>query len=167
MIKGIILFGNSKAVKSTFVKEREQMKGFIRRLEDEEVIRYLFFGACTTGVNFAVFSFLRYWRNVPVNMANLVSIVSAVIFAFFVNHFYVFRVEEMRGRKMLMEFADFMGMRIGTLLIEYWGVWFLSGYKGCIDWVSKGVMQVIVILLNYVISKYMVFKVRQVGGASE
>ena len=41
---------------------------------------------------------------------------------------------------MLMEFSDFMGMRIGTLLIEYWGVWFLSGYKGCIDWVSKGVM---------------------------
>ena len=143
------------------------MKAFIRKLAGEEVIRYLFFGVCTTGVNFAVFLFLRYVRHVPVNTANLSSIASAVVFAFFVNRFFVFRVGGTGGRKILAEFVDFTGMRMGTLLAEFWGVWFLTGYAGIPDLASKGVIQVFVIFLNYVISKYVVFRERQIGGASK
>lgn len=143
------------------------MKDFVKKLAEEEVVRYLFFGVCTTGVNFAVFSFLRYAGHIPVNTANLISIVAAVIFAFFVNRFFVFRAGGTGGRKMLTEFIDFAGMRMGTLLTEFWCVWFLTGYAGIPDLASKGVVQVIVIILNYVISKYMVFRERQVGGASK
>ncbi len=143
------------------------MKGMIGRLAEEEVIRYLFFGVCTTGVNLSVFSFLRCVWHLPVNMANLSSIVLAVIFAFFVNRFFVFRAGRADGRKMLREFIDFVGMRMGTLLIEFWGVWLLAGHTGFPDLASKGVVQVIVIILNYLISKYMVFEERQAGGASK
>ena len=121
----------------------------LRKFFQREMVRYLFFGGCTTAVNLAVYSFLRYVGKIPVNHANLISIVAAIVFAFFGNRFWVFAVTDTDRRK---------------ILAEFFGVWFLVGYTEIPDFLGKCLVQVLVIALNYVISKFVVFRKRQVGG---
>lgn len=139
------------------------MRKYFRK-PSEEAARYLFFGFLTTGVNFAVFSFFRYIGNTSVNTANLLSIAAAVIFAFFVNRFLVFGITNTDRREMMTEFLNFIGMRIGTLGIEFFGVWFLDGYMRIPDFWSKSLIQVVVVSLNYIISKFVVFRKGHIGG---
>lgn len=140
------------------------MENYVRKLFQKEAVRYLFFGGCTTGVNLAVYSFLRYAGRIPVNPANFVSIVVSVVFAFFGNRFWVFERTDADRGALFQEFLDFSGMRMGTLGIEFFGVWFLVGYTGISDFAGKCLVQILVIVLNYVISKFFVFRKRRAGG---
>lgn len=142
------------------------MNRFMKRLWKEEVIRYLFFGVLTTGVNFSVFLILRYGTRIGVNTANLCSITAAVIFAFVVNRQFVFGGIREGFDEVIEEFVSFTGMRMGTLAVEFFGVWILSGYIGFSDVFSKLAVQCIVIIVNYIISKFVVFKKRQIGGVA-
>ena len=56
-----------------------------------EMIRYVFAGVCTTGVNIGVFSVLRYGTGCGMQAANVISILTAILFAFVVNKYFVFR----------------------------------------------------------------------------
>lgn len=142
------------------------MRRILRKLMEEEVIRYIFFGGLTTGVNLSVFLFLRYTGNVPADAANLSSITAAVIFAFFVNRLFVFHITNRNRREMLSEFVNFAGMRAGTLLLELFGVPFLIRYTGIPDFICKCLMQAVIIILNYIISKFVIFKESHIGGAA-
>lgn len=139
------------------------MRKYFRKLS-EEAVRYLFFGVLTTGVNLTVFLFFRYVGKASVNTANLISILTAVIFAFFVNRFLVFEITNTDRKEMTKEFLSFAGMRAGTLGIEFFGVWFLNGYINIRDFWSKCLIQSVVIILNYIISKFVVFRKSYIGG---
>lgn len=142
------------------------MRKYLAGLMEDEKVRYIFFGGLTTGVNLSVYSFLRYAGNVSVNTANLISIAAAVIFAFFVNRFFVFRIETADGKEIVWEFVNFTVMRTGTLAAEFFGIWFLNSFSGIPDFINKCLFQVIVIVLNYVISKFVVFRPDRIGGAA-
>ena len=60
------------------------MKKLITTLYNNSVIRYVFFGGCTTLVNLASFYLLRR-ADVEINIANLISIILAILFAYAVN----------------------------------------------------------------------------------
>lgn len=139
----------------------------LRKFSEREPVRYLFFGGLTTGVNFIVFAFFRYIRRTSVNAANLASIAAAVFFAFFVNRFWVFKITDTDRKKMAAEFLNFAGMRMGTLGIEFFGVWFLIEYTGIPDFWSKGLIQAVVIIFNYVISKFIIFRKNNIGGVAD
>ncbi len=140
------------------------MKEHFRKFSERESVRYLFFGGLTTGVNLIVFAFFRYIWRTSVNAANLASIAAAVFFAFFVNRFWVFKITDTDRKKMAAEFLNFAGMRMGTLGIEFFGVWFLIEYTGIPDFWSKGLIQAVVIIFNYVISKFIIFRKNNTGG---
>lgn len=132
----------------------------IGTIMSQEIIRYLFFGGCTTGVNLAVFTLLRYVSHMAAEPANLISIGSAVIFAFFVNRYLVFLHEKKNARTIVKEFLLFVQMRLGTFAVEYFGMILLSQWTKLPDLISKCMIQVIVIILNYFSSKYVVFSKR-------
>ncbi|MEZ3436089.1 MAG: GtrA family protein [Lachnospiraceae bacterium] len=141
------------------------MKKLSEKLMEREVFRYLLFGGMTTGVNLAVFICLR-CAGISVNTANLVSIMAAVVFAFFVNRFFVFGVTNRDGMQIMRELASFAGMRMGTLAIEFFGVYFLNGMLGISGFISKCLIQALVILLNYIISKFVIFRKSDFGGVA-
>lgn len=141
------------------------MKKLSERLMEREVFRYLLFGGMTTGVNLFAFACLRY-AGISVNTANLVSIMAAVVFAFFVNRFFVFGVTNRDVMQIARELASFAGMRMGTLAIEFFGVYFLNGMLGISGFISKCLIQALVILLNYVISKFVIFRKSDFGGVA-
>lgn len=125
-----------------------------------EMIRYVFAGVCTTGVNIGVFSVLRYGTGCGMQAANVISILAAILFAFVVNKYFVFR---QKGKEYIVkECIRFVGMRGISLFAEVWGMYLLTEEFRISEMVSKAVLQFVVIVMNYVLSKCYIFRKQEV-----
>lgn len=132
------------------------MKKLIEKLYGSSVVRYIFFGGCTTMVNLVSFYILRKFR-VELNTANIISIILAILFAYVVNSKYVFQDKCESLKAHIQPFCKFIGARLVTMVIEVGGVWLLVSVMGMGDMIGKFLTQFIVLILNYVFSKFFVF----------
>lgn len=132
------------------------MKKCIQRLYENDVIRYIFWGGCTTLVNLVSFYIMRAMR-IPLMSANVISIILAILFAYVVNSRFVFhdRCETLRDH--IQPFLKFISARLVTMGIEVGGVWLLAEIMGFRDMLAKFCTQFIVLALNYIFSKFMIF----------
>jgi len=128
------------------------MKQWIRKMYESSVIRYIFFGGCTTMVNLVSFFILR-----ELNIANIISIILAILFAYVVNSKYVFQDKCETLKDHVQPFCKFVSARLITMVIEVGGVWLLVSVMGLNDMIGKFLTQFIVLILNYVFSKFFVF----------
>ena len=126
------------------------------RFYNNDVIRYIFFGGCTTLVNLVCFFVLRKC-NVELTIANVISIIVAIIFAYIVNSKYVFQDKCETLVDHIRPFCKFISARLLTMVIEVGGVWLLVEKIGMSDMVGKFCTQFIVLALNYIFSKFFVF----------
>ena len=119
------------------------------------VLLYLFFGGLTTLIS--IVSFLLLDRSCHELIANVLSWVLAVTFAYVTNRIWVFR-SKARGKARRKEMVSFVSGRLATLGIEE--VILLV----CVTWLHlnsaliKILAQLVVLILNYVISKILVFR---------
>ena len=132
------------------------MKQLIKKLYASSVVRYVFFGGCTTLVNLISFYVLRKLR-VGLNIANVISIILAILFAYVVNSKYVFQDKCETLRDHIQPFCKFISARLVTMVIEVGGVWLLVSVMGMNDMIGKFLTQFIVLILNYIFSKFFVF----------
>ena len=132
------------------------MKKLIEKLYGSSVVRYIFFGGCTTMVNLVSFYILRKFR-VELNTANIISIILAILFAYVVNSKYVFQDKCESIKAHIQPFCKFIGARLVTMVIEVGGVWLLVSVMGMGDMIGKFLTQFIVLILNYIFSKFFVF----------
>ena len=132
------------------------MKHLIKKLYASSVVRYVFFGGCTTLVNLISFYVLRKLR-VGLNIANVISIILAILFAYVVNSRFVFQDKCQTLADHIRPFCKFISARLMTMVIEVGGVWLLVAKLGMNDMVGKFATQFIVLILNYVFSKFFVF----------
>lgn len=132
------------------------MKQWIRKMYESSVIRYIFFGGCTTMVNLVSFFILRK-LNVELNIANIISIIVAILFAYIVNSKYVFQDKCETLKDHIQPFCKFVSARLLTMVIEVGGVWLLVEVMGMNGMVGKFCTQFIVLALNYIFSKFFVF----------
>ncbi len=132
------------------------MKKLIEKLYGSSVVRYIFFGGCTTMVNLVSFYILRKFR-VELNTANIISIILAILFAYVVNSKYVFQDKCESLKAHIQPFCKFIGARLVTMAIEVGGVWLLVSVMGMGDMIGKFLTQFIVLILNYIFSKFFVF----------
>lgn len=146
--------------------QARQLRLSLQKISTTEMVRYLFYGGCTTAVNLAVFALLRYKTGWNVRIANPVSILIAIVFAFVVNKWRVFRSVWDGWKQSLVELGQFGGMRGLSMLLEIVGTDVLIEYMHISDFNSKLVMQFIVIAVNYIISKFFVFRNRKSGGTA-
>lgn len=129
---------------------------FIRNLFKNSVVRYVFFGGCTTLVNLVSFYILRRF-SVQLTIANIISIILAILFAYVVNSKYVFLDKCERLRDHIQPFLKFISARLLTMVIEVGGVWLLVEILAMNDMLGKFLTQFIVLVLNYIFSKFFVF----------
>ncbi len=122
------------------------------------VVRYVFFGGLTTLVNLSSFYLFRRVLYMELQTANVLSIVTAILFAYVVNAKYVFRERYGSLREHLPPFFRFLGARGVTMVIEVVGVWLLIPVLGLPDMWGKFLVQFLVLVLNYLFSRYIVFK---------
>ena len=119
-----------------------------------EVLLYLFFGALTTVVSWGSFYLLHYPIGWNEHIANLLSWVAAVLFAFLTNRTWVFSAKGSFLREMLLFFAA----RLTTLGVEEV---FLLVFTTLLEKEAmpvKIVGNLLVLVLNYVFSKLIVFR---------
>ena len=135
----------------------EKIKKIMKKLFTKEVIFYGIFGVLTTIVNIGAFFVLSDILKINENISNVIAIVLAVLFAYFTNKDLVFHSEAKNINERLKEFAKFMSGRALTMVIE-WGGCALLFLTHIPQMVSKLIMTVIVIILNFFISKFFAFK---------
>ena len=134
----------------------KKIKELITFCYGNDVVRYIFFGGCTTLVNLVCFFVLRKC-NVELNIANVISIITAIIFAYVVNSKYVFQDKCETLMDHIRPFCKFISARLLTMVIEVGGVWLLVEKMGMSDMIGKFCTQFIVLALNYVCSTFFVF----------
>lgn len=134
----------------------KKLKELILHFYQNDVIRYVFFGGCTTLVNLVCFFVLRKCR-VELNIANLISIITAILFAYIVNSRYVFQDKCETFKDHIRPFCKFISARLVTMVIEVGGVWLLVEVCKMNDMAGKFITQFIVLALNYIFSKFFVF----------
>ena len=129
-------------------------------LKYKEIINYLIFGVLTTVVSLAVYyicvyTFLNPENVVQLQIANIISWVAGVAFAYVTNRKFVFESKE---ENKLKEAGKFVTSRITTLLMDM--VIMFIGVTLCKfnDKIIKLISQVVVIVMNYLLSKIIVFK---------
>lgn len=129
----------------------------------KEVIMYLIFGVATTLVNWLVYAVLMKME-CAMTTANIVAWAAAVLFAFVTNKWYVFESKSLEVTNLVKEFGMFIGSRLVTGLVEIIGLPALvylgmnQRLFGVEGFIAKIIVSVVVIILNYVFSKLLVFK---------
>lgn len=145
-------------IKSLFVKYKE-------------IIMYLFFGVLTTAVSwlsYAVFEIL-FGLIIPdaglkIALANVLSWICAVLFAYITNKLWVFESKSWEKKLLIKEILSFVGSRLLTAPLEWVGVPLLVAVGldatlfGIDGMIAKVVVSVAVVILNYVFSKLIVFR---------
>lgn len=128
-----------------------------------EIISYLFWGVATTCVSWGTYTIFAGFMNFRVVTANLLSWVFAVTFAYITNKIWVFQSRSWKSDVIVRELGLFLSTRFATGLFELFAVPFLVfvgmdqtifGIKGA---VSKVLVSFLVVLLNYVFSKLVIF----------
>ena len=131
--------------------------------EHKEVILYLIFGVLTTVVNWLAYAAFV-WIGLDINVSNILSWVVGVSFAFVVNKWYVFESRSLESRKVIKEFGSFVGARIFTGIIAIllfpllYNIGLNQSLFGTDGFLAKIVTSVIEIVLNWIFSKYLIFK---------
>lgn len=121
----------------------------------KSIIIYIIVGGLTTVVNWVVYYFNYFVLGMSYKINNPIAWAAAVIFAYFPNKYLVFENrEEGRG---LIQFVKFVGSRVTTLVIEQVLLWVLVEGEIVAEVYAKIVISVIVVILNYVFSKILVF----------
>ena len=121
----------------------------------KEVISYLIFGVLTTVVNIVVYYVFNTWLQVNYLVSNAIAWIASVLFAYITNRKYVF---ESKNTSMFNELVKFIGARLSTGIMDMILMWLLVDVLSMNSMFSKIVVNVLVIVLNYVLSKVFVFK---------
>ncbi len=124
-----------------------------------EIIRYLFIGGLTTAIALLIYYALTFTILDPNNpiqlqLANILQWTGAVVFAYFANKYFVFKKENKDKKEMFKFYLS----RIITLLMDMGIMFVFVTLLGFNDKIMKIVAQIVVIVGNYVLSKFFVFK---------
>lgn len=123
----------------------------------KEILWYGFFGVLTTLINIISFYLLdKTGMNVYIN--NFIAWFLSVLFAFITNKLFVFDSKSFDKKVFIKEIASFFFFRIVSLGIDMAGMFICLSLLSMNKMVSKILMNVIVIVANYVFSKIFIFK---------
>ena len=127
---------------------------------NSEIINYLIVGMLTTIISLiayyiCVYTFLNPENAIQLQIANIISWIVGVSFAYVTNRKYVFQSKE---KNIIKECSSFVGARIITLLLDMLIMFVFVTLLSMNDKIFKIISQIIVIIANYIISKFFVFK---------
>ena len=136
----------------------KKLQTLIKKFMTKEVILYVVFGVLTTIVNIAASYILEGYFHINGAIASAVGIVLAVLFAYFTNRKMVFNSSANSFKEKLQEFGKFILGRAFTMIVEEGGVILFYNVIGWPFQPVKLALTVIVVILNFFISKFFAFK---------
>jgi len=126
----------------------------------KEFVIYIFFGGLTTLVNYVSYFTLTRYFQVDFYLSNVFSWGIAVLFAYITNKIFVFGSKINRFILILIEFLKFLSSRVLSGIIDTALLYFFVEFLNINDMIMKVINGVIVVILNYILSKVWVFHKR-------
>ena len=123
-----------------------------------EIISYVFWGAMTTAVNYVTYLLLTEGLQIYYLTSNVIAWAVSVLFAYFVNKLFVFQSKTWAWRVALRELWQMVAARLFSLGLEIAIMWFFVDTLHCNHLVVKFLANVVVVIVNYVLSKFIIFK---------
>ncbi len=147
-----------KKIKNNGLISKVLSNKFAQKLFTKEIILYAIFGILTTLVNIGSFYIMTKFFHINENLANNIAIIIAVLVAYFTNKDMVFHSKAEGFGENFIEFCKFILGRLFTMIIESIGGSLLFKFVPIPAIVSKCIITIIVIILNFFISKFFTFK---------
>lgn len=122
-----------------------------------ELIAYIIFGILTTVVDWIVYYILS-GLGVNYIINSIISWTVAVLFAFITNKLFVF--DSKRLKNIFRELVLFVLSRLSTLVINLAGMYVLISLLKLNEFISKAILSILVVILNYIFSKLFIFKTK-------
>lgn len=167
--------------------KKESLPGkLIDKLLTKEIVLYVVFGVLTTAVNLVTFAAVNRafdaagWHGVLSGIfsgaglekalellgnegtayldSTVIAWVVAVVFAFVTNKLVVFESKSWQISVAGKEFVGFIAARLFSLFVELLMMFLMVSVAGVNRMIAKAIVQVVVVVLNYVFSKLLVFK---------
>lgn len=138
----------------------------------KELIVYVIFGACTTLVNFITYKLFNMLLGVGLYLvSNIVAWFVSVVFAYITNKLFVFESKSWNVKTVAKEVPSFFAARVFSFVVEEAGLFLLVDIFGMKNFgvdafgfhisgnmISKILLAVVVVVLNYFFSKFVVFR---------
>lgn len=137
---------------------RKIIKYFFDKDLAGETIRYIIVGVLTTIINYGLFELMHGIMNIGVTVSNVTSISVSVLFSYAANKLIVFKRHSASFAALALEFCKFTGSRLFTMALEVGIVFLFFNILGLDARLGKITAQVIVIIINYIISRTIVFR---------
>ena len=134
----------------------EKLKALMVRYRD--VIVYLVFGVLTTAVNYIVYLPCYNVLGLSGSASNAIAWVGAVAFAYLTNKPFVFQSHDWSAKTVIPELTKFVGCRVGSGVLETAIIFLTVDLLGWNGNVMKLLTSVLVVVLNDIGSKLLVFK---------
>lgn len=128
----------------------------------KSVLLYIFFGGLTTVISIGSFAVCDRVLSINELIANVISWICAVTFAYVTNRTWVFR-SDAKGREVFKEIASFYSGRLVTLGIEEAMLLICVTLLQFNSLIVKIAAQFVVLVLNYLLSKFIVFRKKRIS----
>lgn len=128
------------------------------KILNKEIINYIIVGVITLIISIITYYVFNIQLNIHYQIANVISWIVAVTFAYFANKIYVFKTLNYAKKYIIIEILKFTTSRMYTLIIDITLMFILISILKIDELISKIIVQVVVIVLNYLLSKLLVFK---------
>lgn len=125
-----------------------------------EIISYIFFGILTTLTNIITYIICTRFFLLDAYFSNVIAWTTSVLFAFITNKIYVFKSLNKDIRTLTKEILSFFILRIFSLAIDMLSMYLMISIFKWNDLIAKIIANIIVIILNYIFSKFIIFKNR-------
>ena len=124
------------------------------------ILLYGFFGVCTTLVNIIAYWLCAHMLRMPMSPSTVTAWILSVLFAYVTNRKWVFESRAKGVAEVLREACSFFVSRLSTGLLDWLIMYVFVNRMGMDDMVIKIASNVLVIVLNYVLGKFVVFRKR-------
>ncbi len=131
-------------------------------LKYRELISYVFFGGLTTIVSFGSYFLLNKLLGVHYLIAQVISWILSVAFAYVTNKRYVFADNSSGKTTLIKQIVQFYGARIFSFLVETMLLTLMVDLLKQGEGLSKIIVSVVTVVLNYFTSKLIVFRRKKV-----
>lgn len=136
----------------------ETLKKVINKVCTRETILYIVFGVLTTLINIGISTILVKVFYVEGNLASTIGIIISILVAYITNRKLVFNSQATNFKEISEEFVKFILGRAFTMVLEMGGVFLFYSIIGIEYVITKVSMTVIVVIVNFFISKFFAFK---------
>ena len=137
----------------------EKIRSLLR--EHREIVSYVFWGVMTTAVNYVSYTLLTEVFHVHYMAGTIAAWTVSVLFAYFVNKLFVFQSRDWAWRVALRELWQMVASRLFSLGLEMAIMWFFVDTMHFNHLIVKLAANVVVVIVNYVLSKFIIFKKKQ------